>query len=620
VTSSPPSTSPAEQVARLERRLERERAARLAAEAIAEQGMRDLYRQQQRIALVETIATAANLSDNPESAFRLALEAICDFTGWTTGQAYMFADDSGEGELVWSGIWKGGEHDGLAAFRELSATLTFPRGVGLPGRVWESGRACWIEDLQGEPNFPRGPVALACGLRAAFAFPALMGEEVGAVLEFFLQRPAAPDEELLHTLDQIGAQLGRVVERYRNARRSAADHAALEALYAEAETQRVAAEQASRAKSAFLAVTSHEIRTPLNAVLGLAEALRREPLTAAQHELNDGVLASGAMLLRLLNAVLDMSRIEADQATAQFETFDLEAKLRSIISIWKPRAGEIGVALDLHLDGVGDGVTIRSDVGRIEQTLVNLISNAVKFSPPGGRVTVRAHLAADHLRLEVLDDGPGVAEPDREGIFAPFEQTAAGREAGGAGLGLAISAGNLRLLGGNIGVDRDDEGRNRFWLECPVEVSALRVAPEALPPAVGGETTGLRVLAAEDNPANRRVLQVLLAPAQVELSFAENGVEAVEAVALRPFDVVLMDVNMPRMDGVEALRQIRASGVPAATTPIYMLTANAFAEDVDRYLAAGADGVLTKPIQLPELFAVLSRCGDRAAALASDAA
>jgi signal transduction histidine kinase/ActR/RegA family two-component response regulator len=620
VTAAPPPVDPANQIARLERRLQRERAARLAAEAIAEQGMRDLYHQQQRTALVETIATAANLSDSPDAAFRFALEAICEFTGWSVGQAYMFPDGFTDGALVWSGVWKGDDSEGLKAFREVSAALSFPRGVGLPGRVWESGRACWIEDIQGEPNFPRAPAALACGLRAAFAFPALIGEQVGAVLEFFLQRPAAPDAELLHTLDQIGAQLGRVVERYRNARRTTADHAELEALYAEAETQRVAAEQASRAKSAFLAVTSHEIRTPLNAVLGLAEALRREPLTPAQHELNDGVLASGAMLLRLLNAVLDMSRIEADQATATFETFDLAAKLQSIVSIWTPRAAETGVTLAFALHAEGP-TAVRSDLGRLEQTLVNLVSNGIKFTPAGGRVCVRAVLSGELLRLEVLDDGPGVPEAERDRIFKPFEQTQAGRDAGGAGLGLAICSGNIRLLGGDIGVDRDPEGRSRFWLECPVEtVSAPAAAPVATPAHSAASAVGMRILAAEDNPANRRVLQVLLAPAGVDLTFAENGAEALEAAASRPFDLVLMDVNMPRMDGVEALRRIRAGGGPAAATPIYMLTANAFADDVERYLSAGADGVLTKPIQLPELFAVLGQCGDRATPRPRDAA
>jgi len=604
--SIPPEVDPAAQVLRLERRLARERTARLAAEAIAEDGMRELYRQQQRLRLVETIATAANLSDNPEAAFRMALDAICEFTGWTIGQVYMFADEVTDGDLIWAGVWSGGEDEALNAFRDASAAISFPRGVGLPGRVWESGRACWIEDIAGDPNFPRAEAAAACGLRGAFAFPTLIGEEVGAVMEFFLHRPAPPDADLLHTLDQIGAQLGRVIERYRHARRAQSDHKALEAMYAEAELQRAAAEQADRAKSAFLAVTSHEIRTPLNAVLGLAEALRREPLTEAQHELNDGVLASGAMLLRLLNAVLDMSRIEADQASARMEVFDLEAKLRSIVSIWTPRASETGVALDLEVVAKDGTPRIRSDVGRIEQTLVNLISNALKFTPEGGRVSVHALLDAGALRLEVLDDGHGVTEADHERIFQPFEQTEAGRVAGGAGLGLAICAGNIRLLGGHIGVDRAPDGRNRFWITCPVEAGGPEAAPDTAEPS--GPTRGLRVLAAEDNAANRRVLEVLLAPSGIDLTFAENGAVALEIATTQPFDLILMDVNMPEMDGVQALEQIRASGGERGSVPVYMLTANAFADDVERYLEMGADGVLTKPIDLPKLYEVLSHC------------
>lgn len=600
-----PEVDPVAQLQRLERRLARERTARLAAEAIAEDGMRELYRQQQRLRLVETIATTANLSDTPETAFRTALDAICEFTGWTIGHVYMFADDVEDGDLIWAGVWNGGEDEALNAFREASAAVSFARGVGLPGRVWDSGRACWIEDIAGDSNFPRAAAAAVCGLRGAFAFPALIGEEVGAVMEFYLQRPAPPDAELLHTLDQVGAQLGRVIERYRHARRARTDHEALEAMYAEAELQRAAAEQASRAKSAFLAVTSHEIRTPLNAVLGLAEALKREPLTEAQHELNDGVLASGAMLLRLLNAVLDMSRIEADQARARMEVFDLDAKLRSIVSIWMPRAVETGVTLDLEVVAEGLSPWVCSDVGRIEQTLVNLISNALKFTPEGSRVCVRALLGEGRLRLEVLDDGHGVTEADQERIFQPFEQTPAGREAGGAGLGLAICAGNIRLLGGDIGVDRAADGRNRFWITCPVEAG---VADTAADRVESGPMGGLRVLAAEDNAANRRVLEVLLAPLGVDLTFAENGAIALAIATTQAFDMILMDVNMPEMDGVEALQQIRASGGERGKIPVYMLTANAFADDVERYLEMGADGVLTKPIDLPRLCEVLSHC------------
>lgn len=608
-------TDPAVQIARLERRLAREREARSAAEAIAEKGLLDLYRQQERLRLVVSIAKAANHGDDPAHAFGQALREICDYTGWPTGHVWMFPDDGDQAELCSSGVWHGGEGERLNPFRAASATLAIGPGVGLPGRVLASRQAEWVEDVTVAPNYPRGVAAAESGLRGAFAFPALIGDEVGAVLEFYQEKPAPPDPELLETLNQVGAQLGRVVERYRNARRLRIHNEELAALYVQSQAQKEAAETANRAKSAFLAVTSHEVRTPLNAVLGLSEALRREALTPRQQELNDGVLASGQMLLRLLNAVLDMSRIEADQATARMGDFDIAEKARAIVSIWTPHATEQGVTLSLceHALAVS---RIRSDEGRIEQTLVNLVSNALKFTPRGGEVIVAVACDGVRLRLEVVDGGAGVADADRERIFQPFEQTDVGRDAGGAGLGLSICVGNARLLGGGVGTDRTDDGASRFWLECPVEPALDAEVDDA---ADAAPAPGLRILAAEDNPANRRVLEVLLSPIGVELTLVENGLEAIEALARDRFDLVLMDANMPVMDGPEAIRRIRAGDL-AGEVPIHMLTANVFAEDVARYMAAGADGVLTKPIQLRELFAVLAACSQSATAPASDAA
>ena len=602
---------PAAQIARLKRRLAREHQARLAAEAIAESGTLALYRQQERLQLVETIATAANLDDDPEVAFSRALAEICAYTGWPIGHVFMFSEEV-PNLLCTSGVWHGADDSALQPFRLATAALTFSPGIGLPGRVLTSRQSVWVEDVTLASNFPRRNAAIASGLHGAFAFPALIGEEVGAVVEFFLRDAAPPDPDLLQLLDRIGAQLGRVVERHRNGRRLRTHNEALSALYAQADAQRHAAEAASRAKSSFLAVTSHEIRTPLNAVLGLSEALRREPLTDRQKDLNDGVLASGKMLLRLLDAVLDLSRIEADQAQVRLEDFDIGAKLRSIISIWTPRAVELGVSLALQ-DSAISVATIRTDEGRIEQTLVNLISNALKFTPRGGRIEIVATCNGRSLRLEVLDGGSGVAEADRERIFQPFEQTDAGRAAGGAGLGLAICAGNLKLMGGSMGAGRSPDGRSLFWLACPViAVDSVRAAAVE-PVMTGAPTEGLRILAADDNPANLKVLEALLAPAGVILTMAVNGLEAVEALRAGDFDLVLMDANMPIMDGTEAIRSIRREGL-CRDTPVHMLTANAFADDVARYLAAGADGVLTKPIQLSELYAVLATSAAQAQA------
>ena len=391
---------------------------------------------------------------------------------------------------------------------------------------------------------------------------------------------------------------------------------ALTAMVAEAEAARAQAEAANRAKSDFLAMTSHEIRTPLNAVLGLTEALHRTRLTVGQKEMAAGVLDAGALLKRLLDSVLDITRIEAGKMTVETAPFDLHRMATTVVRIWTPRAAERGVSLVLDIDGLPDPCGLMTDGGKIEQMLVNLLSNAVKFSPRGGVVTIRlsASARADDLAvtIEVLDQGAGVPAEHRQRIFETFEQTPEGRALGGAGLGLAICAGNIALIGGTISVDDAPGGGAAFRVAfvAPAAESGEEAAPDYSAPVLD-DARPLRVLAAEDNAANRHVLRVLMEPLPVILTLVEDGREAVEAMALGDFDIVLMDANMPVMDGLTALRAIRAGGGPGAATPIWMLTANVFEEDVARYRAAGADGVVRKPIDLAELFAALSDAAAR---------
>ena len=223
-----PSGDPRDQIQRLERRLAREREARLMAERIAEKVTRDLFIQKQRLKLVESIASAANLLDDPSDAFRVALDEICNYTGWATGHVWIFAEDQSETvELISSGVWSSNTGPEAKAFRRVTQAMTFGPGLSLPGRVLEKRQAVWIADIGLDIHFQRARIAQECGLRAAFAFPALIGTEVGAVLEFFQITPRGPDEELMRTVEQIGAQLGRVVERKRNSDREAVDKARL---------------------------------------------------------------------------------------------------------------------------------------------------------------------------------------------------------------------------------------------------------------------------------------------------------------------------------------------------------------------------------------------------------
>lgn len=387
-------------------------------------------------------------------------------------------------------------------------------------------------------------------------------------------------------------------------------NARLKATLLEAKRHRAEAEAANLAKSNFLAVTSHEIRTPLNAVLGLGEGLRREAITERQRELATGVVDAGAMLLRLLNAVLDLSQIEQGKMALRPTTVDLRQTMNAIAGLWRQRVEDRGLTLVLEQEGDARDFLVEVDLGKLEQTVINLVSNAVKFSEAGDiRLVARATASADgqqsHLRVEVLDRGPGVDEADRERVFAPFEQTEGGRRTGGAGLGLAVSRAMIEMMGGKIGCSPREGGGTCFWFTLDLPLAAAAGAEAPLPVAAAS-VRGLRVLAAEDNAANREVLKVLLQSACASLTIVEDGAEAVAAATQSDFDLVLMDAHMPRMDGVEALRllreQERQSGVRRL---IYMLTANVFDADVQRYLAAGADGVLKKPIELVELYACL---------------
>lgn len=384
----------------------------------------------------------------------------------------------------------------------------------------------------------------------------------------------------------------------------------LKATLLEAKRHRAEAEAASLAKSNFLAVTSHEIRTPLNAVLGLGEGLRREAITERQRELATGVVDAGAMLLRLLNAVLDLSQIEQGKMALRPTTVDLRQTLTAIAGLWRERVEDRGLSLILEEAGDPSAFLVEVDLGKLEQTVINFVSNAVKFTETGDiRIAARATPSTDglrsHLRVEVLDRGPGVDEADRERVFAPFEQTDGGRRAGGAGLGLAVSRAMIEMMGGKIGCSPREGGGTCFWFSLDLPLAAAASAEAPLPVAAASDR-GLRILAAEDNAANREVLKVLLQSACASLTIVEDGAEAVAAATQGDFDLVLMDAHMPRMDGVEALRllrdQERQSGVRRL---VYMLTANVFDADVQRYLAAGADGVLRKPIELAELYACL---------------
>lgn len=385
-------------------------------------------------------------------------------------------------------------------------------------------------------------------------------------------------------------------------------------LEAEVERRRIAeveALSAERLKATFLATMSHEIRTPMNGVIGMAEVLSESPLAADQREMLGTIQRSGEHLLRVINDTLDLSRIQAGGMTVRAEPFSPRACVQEVVALLQqdPRARDI----QLHAD-ISPQVPalLRGDVVRVRQMVLNLAGNALKFTERGG-VRVRALWSSEAgFRVEVQDTGPGIATADLARIFQPFEQVEGGlrRRHGGTGLGLAIVEGLARTMRGTVGCESVLGRGSTFWFELPLP---MEEAPQPeKPPTTSpcGVAPNLRVLVVEDNPVNTQVIGLMLGALGLPWDHAEHGQAAIEMIGTKKYRLVLMDCQMPVLDGFEATRRLRAQGVGL---PIVAVTANAMPEDRQRCLDAGMNDYLPKPVQLSALREMVARWTDRVA-------
>jgi PAS domain S-box-containing protein len=388
--------------------------------------------------------------------------------------------------------------------------------------------------------------------------------------------------------------------------RDISDHRRVEAALAEAAN---AAEAANVAKSAFLATMSHEIRTPLNGVLGMAQAMALDELPPVQRERLEVIRQSGEALLAILNDILDLSKIEAGKLELEEIAFDLDELLLGAQATFTALANKKGVSFSLNTEAAHG--TYRGDPTRLRQIVYNLISNALKFTE-AGEVKVTAAYADGFLRLAVADTGIGMTPEVVSNLFNAFIQADATttRRFGGTGLGLAITQKLAGMMGGSIDVRSTPGKGSVFELTLPLEQRSEAIETKAIAEGddeVVRHTGEIRLLAAEDNPTNQLVLKTLLHQAGINPVVVGNGAQAVAAWEADAYDVILMDVQMPELDGPGATRLIRAAEASAGRrrTPIIGLTANAMAHQVEEYLALGMDSVVTKPIDIHRLFAAL---------------
>jgi PAS domain S-box-containing protein len=384
---------------------------------------------------------------------------------------------------------------------------------------------------------------------------------------------------------------------------------------------RDAAEAANRAKSEFLANMSHEIRTPLNGVMGVASALGRTELSAAQREMVGLIASSAETLESLLSDVLDLARIESGRLELKAEPFDLVQSAADVAALFEPSARAKGLALTLETAPEAAGRFV-GDAPRVRQVLSNLAANAVKFTGEGAvaiRLAARPAEAGVAFSMTVSDTGIGFDAEAAQRLFERFEQADGSitRRYGGTGLGLAISRSLAEAMGGRLSAtSRPGQGSTfTFELTLPRAVEAEAMAPAAVAPAAQADFRRTRVLLAEDHPTNRRVVELILGAAGVDLTCVKDGAEAVEAWSAGHYDLILMDMQMPVMDGLTATRAIREAEVRRGgpRTPIYSLTANAMPEHARASKDAGADGHLTKPISADALLRTVSLAASGAA-------
>ena len=387
---------------------------------------------------------------------------------------------------------------------------------------------------------------------------------------------------------------------------------------------RDAANAANTLKSQFLANMSHEIRTPLNGVLAMAEVMAMGEMDDIQRERLEVIRQSGGLLLAVLNDVLDLSKIEAGKLTLLVDDFDLDAAVAPARESFAVMAQKKGLDFKLEVEATAQGAW-RGDADRLGQIVGNLLSNAVKFTQ-GGEVCANFGLNPDTgaLRLTVRDTGLGIAAEKQATLFEKFVQAdnSATRRFGGTGLGLAICRELTQMMGGAIWVDSLEGKGSTFTVELPLERGvAVAAAPTPAPVGDNAEEGALRLLAAEDNPTNQQVLAAVMGSLGLEIDIVADGKLAFEAWRDGAYDLILMDIQMPVMDGIDSARAIRTAereqGRPR--TPIVALTANALSHQVEEYLAAGMDGHVAKPIEIAKLYEAISRALNDAAQNAASA-
>lgn len=513
--------------------------------------------------------------------------------------AWVGAPENDEGKTV-RPVAKSGFEQGYLESVSISWSDDSKLGQGPTGTAIRTGKTAVNQNMLANPNLAHWRDAiLKRGFQASIALPLICeGRTIGALTLYAKASDAFAPQEV-NLLEELVRNLSFGIQTLRT------------------REERDAAKAETHAKSQFLANMSHEIRTPLNAILGMVHLFRRDGVTGRQAIWLDTINASADHLLNVINDILDLSKIEAKKLTLEKTDVVVEALLSNVSSILSPRAQAKGIKLRMEADGVPRH--LQGDPTRLTQALLNYANNAIKFTKTGS-ITLRAGLLEEDegsvlIRFEVQDTGIGIPPEAQARLFSAFEQadSSTTREYGGTGLGLTITMHLAELMGGSVGFSSTPAVGSSFWLTARLNKSTgkadlqeLSASAEEAEARLSEKHAGKRILLVEDEPINQMVAKELLSSTGLVVDTAENGLVAVEKAQTGAYDLILMDMQMPQMDGLEATRRIR--GRPGLQdVPILAMTANAFSEDRTNCLEAGMNDFLSKPVVPQRFYETLMR-------------